>query len=261
MNRSSIDRWVVFERILFSLYYKRNVKTVRAYISLFFAILPNLFTIGIMNSQVHYITQGIFENETFWQFFIVNSLSFSPLVSIFLSGSIISQDFSKGTAQLIYSSISRKKNLLSNLRFLILHTLLLQLFSFTVFSIQGIIVLNKVVPPGLFILGFVFTFVYSLFYLSFTFILTSLTRNTVVSLLIPFFYLNFTYSLILMDMKFLAISYYTDTITEVVLFYFWKGIINVNDGLVLSIMVLSLLPLILFFISIYGFEVVEIRHN
>ena len=64
-----------------------------------------------------------------------------------------------------------------------------------------------------------------------------------------------------MDMKFIAISYYTDTIKEVVLFYFWKGIINVNDGLVLSIMVLSLLPLILFFISIYGFEVVEIRHN
>lgn len=261
MNRNSVSRWVVFERILFSLYYKRNVKTVRAYISIFVAILPNLFTIGIMNGQVHYITQGIFENETFWQFFILNSLSFGPLVSILLSGSIISQDFSKGTAQLIYSSISRKKNLLSNLRFLILHTLLLQLFSFTAFSVQGIIVLNKVVPPGLFILGFIFTFVYSLFFLSFTFILTSLTRNTVVSLLIPFFYLNFTYILILMDMKLLAISYYTDTVTEVVLFYFWKGIIDVNDGLVLSIIILSLLPLILFIISIYGFEVVEIRHN
>lgn len=62
-------------------------------------------------------------------------------------------------------------------------------------------------------------------------------------------------------MKLLAISYYTDTITEVVLFYFWKGIINVNDSLVLSIIILSLLPLILFIISIYGFEVVEIRHN
>jgi ABC-type transport system involved in multi-copper enzyme maturation permease subunit len=261
MTRNSVNKWLSFEKILFSLYYKRNVKTVRAYISIFVAILPNLFMIGIMNTQVNYITQEIFEYEIFWQFLIVNSLSFSPLVSILLAGSIISQDFSKGTAQLIYSSISRKKNLFSNLRFLILHTLLLQLLSFITFSIQGIIVLNKVVPPGLFLVGFVFVYIYSLFYLSFAFVLTSLTRNTVTSLLLPFFYLNFASFFIQMDMGLLAINHYSNTITEVVLIFLWNGAIIMTTDVYLSIFVLLSIPLILLFISIYGFEVVEIRHN
>ena len=130
MNRKSISSWIKNEKPLFSLYFKKNVKTLRAYVSLIIVFVPNFFVLNLMTTQSWYITQRIFEYETFWQWFIRDALNYYPIVSILLTGMIISQDFSKGTAQLIYSSISRKKYLLSNLRFLILHILILQFLSF-----------------------------------------------------------------------------------------------------------------------------------
>lgn len=261
MNRKSISSWIINEKSLFSLYFKKNVKTLRAYVSVIIVFVPNFFVLNLMTTQSWYITQRIFEYETFWQWFIRDALNYYPIVSILLTGMIISQDFSKGTAQLIYSSISRKKYLLSNLRFLIIHIFILQFLSFLVFSIQGLIILNIMVSPLIFLIGFTFTFFNSLFFLSFTFILTTLTRSNIISILLPFVYLTISALFVQWDMELLAITYYSTNISEMMLIYIWNGVIIKNINLFLSVIVFLLVPLILLTISIFGFETIEIRHS
>ena len=261
MNRNSLIEWITYERTLLSLYYKRNIKTIRSYISIFVVFIPNFFLFFAMISQAQYMTQKVFESETFWRLFIAYNLSFAPIASILLGGFIISHDFSRGTAQLIYTTISRKKYLISNLRFLSVHMLLLQGLSFLGFILQGIIILNMLLPIELLFVGFIFTYLYSLFYLSFSFILTSLTRSTIIALLVPFAYHNLSPMLISMDMKLLSINYYSDTISDRVLIYIWNGIISMNFEGALSIIVLIAIPCVLFIIAIFGFEVIEIRQE
>jgi hypothetical protein len=130
-----------------------------------------------------------------------------------------------------------------------------------VFSVEGMWILGKLVPPYLFLVGFIYAYFHSLFYLFFAFILSSLLHNTIIALVVPLFYLMFAALFVQMDMELLSINYYTNVISNRVLTYIWIGTIQVYPELILSITVLLSIPIVLLLISIYGFEIIEISHS
>lgn len=256
-------------KVLFSLYIKKNLKSIGFYLTIFIIITPLFFTwqtiSGVLDSP-DILTQRMFEANIFWNGYLYQFYFMWPLVSIVLACNIISYDFSKKVAPIMYTLVSRKIYLVSNIIFLIVHIFVLEIFSFLTFSIIALITLGDFLIsfPVLFF-GFFYGFMLLLFYLSFTFIFSSLTRSTVLSLLVPILYISLDPFFATFDMKLLSFSNFIQKLNylfEVFIynqnFNFLSYGTNFND-LILSLSIVIAIPIALFFISIYGFKTIEIR--
>ena len=256
-------------RVLFSLYIKKSVKSIGFYLTIFLILTPLFFTwqviIGVLDSP-EILTQRTFETNIFWNGYLYQFYFMWPLVPIILACSIISHDFSKKVAPIIYTLVSRKMYLVSNIIFLILHIFLLEVFSFLIFSTIALLTLGDFMIsfPVLFF-GFFYGFMLLLFYLSFTFTFSSLTRSTVLSLLIPILYIYLDPFFATFDMKLLSFSNFIQKLNylfEVFIynqnFNFLSYGTNFND-LILSLSVVIAIPIAFFIISVYGFKTIEIR--
>lgn len=256
-------------RVLFSLYIKKNLKSIGFYLTIFIIIAPLFSTWGIINDSVNSpveLTQRTFEATIFWYGYLYQLLYMWPLVSIVLACNIISHDFSKKVAPIMYTLNSRKMYLASNIFFLIFHILLLEIFSFSLFSIITLITLgNFLISFPVLFFGFFYGFILLFFYLSFTFIFSSLTRSTVLALIIPIFYIFMSPMFATFDMKLLSFSYFIDKLYMLLETFIYTNnfnylLLNTNlTDLILSLSVVIAIPIALFFISVYGFKTIEIR--
>jgi len=256
-------------KVLLSLYIKKNIKFIGFYITIFMILTPLFFTWvtidGVLNSPDE-LTQRTFESYIFWYGFVYQTYFMWPLVPVILACNIISYDFSKKVAPITYTLVSRKLYLTSNIIFLTAHVFLLEIFSFTLFSIITLITLGEFLIsfPVLFF-GFLCGLMLLLFYLSFTFILSSLTRSTMLALLLPILYNYLDPLFATFDMKLLSFSNFMQK-----LYYLFEVFIynhnfnylsystNLYD-LILSLIVVIAVPITLFIISIFGFKTIEIR--
>ena len=124
MNTQNMSKLYHTEKNLFFLYRKKNFANAKFVLSLLPIIWIVTLSTGYIFNQLDWrvvITQRIVDGDFFWQGFIFQFRQFGPLVPIIITASIISYDFAKNTAPLIYTSISRKRYLASNIIFLILH--------------------------------------------------------------------------------------------------------------------------------------------
>jgi hypothetical protein len=109
-------------------------------------------------------------------------------------------------------------------------------------------------------LGFGLIFLLLLFYSAFTFTLSSLTRNSISTLLIPIFYIFFQFLFIQWDMELLSFSYYTNLFYESFFLYSHIGrFLTYNPTIfTIAVIVYILSALLLFLGSVHGFNLIEI---
>jgi ABC-type transport system involved in multi-copper enzyme maturation permease subunit len=249
--------------LLFSLYIKRSIKGIRFYICGLLVFIPCIFSYFLLIDMLTWgipISQSLFDFNIFWNGFIFQWIQFGMLIPIILACCLISQDFSKKTAPIIYASIPRSKYLSFNIFFLIIHLIILEIISFISFGILSLIIMNKIVSVNLLFIGFFYILFYLLLYLSFTFILSSLTKNSIIALFIPIVYINLEGLLINFDLELLSFRYYSYNISRLITSFIslYEPIIFSGE-ILFSILVLILLPLALLIISIFGFKFIDIR--
>lgn len=265
MNTPNISKLYRTGKNLFFLYYKKNFRTIKFILSLLPIIWIVMLSTGYVYNQLGWrviITQKIVDGDFFWQGLIFQFRQFGPLVPIIMTSSIISYDFAKHTAPLIYTSISRKKYLASNIIFLILHQILLLAIAFLIMDIIIFIFVQKFITFHVLLIGFFYVLVLMIFYMSFAFILSALLLNSNVSLLIPIFYWIFGVVLLNTDLELLAIDYYANDVWEFVYIYILSGNFYAERHILpIDFVVFIFVPIALFLLSIRGFQLIEIRKD
>jgi len=263
MNTQKVSKLYHTGKNLFFLYRKKSFTTIKFVLSLLPIIWIVMLSTGYVYNQLDWrviITQRIVDADFFWQGFIFQFRQFVPLVPIVMASSVISYDFAKNTAPLIYTSISRKKYLASNIFFLILHQILLLTITFLVMDIIIFVLVQKFISFNVLMIGFFYVLVIMIFYTSFTFILSALLLNSNVSLLIPIFYWFFGVVLMNTGLELLAIDYYANDFWEFVVIYILSGNMYAERYILpLDFVVFILVPITLFLLSIRGFQLIEIR--
>ena len=265
MNTQKISNLYSTEKNLFFLYRKKSFTTIKFVLSLLPIIWIVTLSTGYVYNQLDWrpiITQRIVDADFFWQGFIFQFRQFVPLVPIIITSSVISYDFAKNTAPLIYTSISRKKYLASNIIFLILHQILLLTIAFLVMDIIIFVLVQKFISFNVLMIGFFYVLVIMIFYTSLTFILSTLLLNSNVSLLIPIFYWFFGVVLMNTGLELLAIDYYANDFWEFVVIYILSGNMYAERYILpIDFVIFIFVPIVLFLLSIRGFQLIEIRKD
>jgi len=263
MNTQKVSNLYHTEKNLFFLYRKKSFGNIKFVLSLLPIIWIVTLTTGYVYNQLDWreiITQKIVDGDFFWQGFIFQFRQFVPLVPIVIASSVISYDFAKNTAPLIYTSISRKKYLASNVLFLILHQILLLTIAFLIMDIIIFVLVQKFISFNILLIGFFYVLVLMIFYTSFAFILSALLLNSNISLIIPIFYWFFGVVLLNTDLELLAIDYYANDLWEFVYIYILSGNMYAERHILpIDFVVFILVPIALFLLSIRGFQLIEIR--
>ncbi len=189
-------------------------------------------------------------------------MQFGPVVPIIITSSVISYDFAKNAAPLIYTSISRTKYLASNIFFLILHQILLLTIAFLVMDVIMFILVQKLISFNVLLIGFFYVLALMIFYTLFAFILSALLLNSNISLLIPIFYWFFDIILLNIDLEMLAIDYYANDFWEFIFTYIYSGSFRAEGHFLhIDFVVFIFVPIVLFLLSIRGFQLIEIRKD
>jgi len=284
-SRFSTDKLHWF-RMIFKLYVKKNVKTLRHILLIILSLLP-VFSVIFFEYFLTFrqpYTPRKLNVFLFWDSFIGGFNTFGVFIPILLSYNVISKDFHTRTALTLMTEIPRRKYIIWNILLTIGHLFLLILLPFLIFNLVIYIKTVSFVMPIIFIIGVLFIFIFSLGFLSFTFILTSLTQNSAISLIIPIIYFTFNYFFQIFEIPLLSLSYHFDQVfnylRDVFLFTFHVPsasetifphldllifIIRAADvpiltgGLIFSFLVIILFPIILFILSIHGFNLIDIR--
>jgi len=184
-----------------------------------------------------------------------------PLISIIITADLVSGEFSNRTAMVLYSNINRNTFIRAKIEFLVISLVIYVSLLWISLIIATSILFHAVISLNHLITGYVLVFTLLLFYVSFSFLLSALTRNTFVAFLVPFFYLSFSDFFIALDMELLSYNYYRDTV-----FSFFKDVLihsnyTINDFplLVFSLFMYFGLPLILFIVTYFEFKKIDIR--
>jgi len=264
MKTQNINKLYHAEKNLFFLYRKKSFANGKFVMSLIPIIWIVMLSTGYVYNKLDWliITQRIVDGDFFWQGFIFQFRQFGPLVPIIITASIISYDFAKNTAPLIYASISRKRYLASNIIFLILHQILLLSIAFLVMDIIMFVLVQKFISFNVLLIGFFYVLALMIFYTSFTFIISTLILNSNIALLIPIFYWFFGIILLNIDLELLVIDYYANDLWGFVFTYIYSGNFYAkNHFLPLDFVVFIFVPIALFLLSIRGFQLIEIRKD
>ena len=135
-----------------------------------------------------------------------------PLISIMITADLVSGEFSNRTAMVLYSNINRKTFIRAKIEFLVISLIIYVSLLWISLIITTALLFHAVISFNYLITGYVLVFTYLLFYISFSFLLSSLTQNTFVAFLVPFFYLYFEGFFIALDMELLSYNYYGYTV-------------------------------------------------
>ncbi len=265
MNTQNISKIYRTGKNLFFLYRKKSFANIKFLLSLLPIIWIVMLSTGYVYNQLDWrpiITQRIVDADFFWQGLIFQFMQFGPVVPIIITSSVISYDFAKNTAPLIYSSISRTKYLASNIIFLVLHQIFLLTIAFLVMDIIMFILVQKLISLNVLLIGFFYVLALMIFYTSFAFILSALLLNSNISLIIPIFYWFFDIILLNIDLEMLAIDYYANDFWEFIFTYILSGNFHAEGHILhIDFVVFIFVPIVLFLLSIRGFQLIEIRKD
>jgi len=256
-RNNKINSSLFYEKNLFSFYLKKRILSIRFILCILFSILISFSqsTFGrTISSQ--YLVEYIF-----WQNFIgVFSLAIFPLYfPIIITADIVSGEFSNRSAMIIYSTESRTKVLSIKLLIMIISIFILTLFYFLTFLIIAFIKTGIFVTIHIFLIGFLITFIEFLFISSLTFMTSALTRNTLVSFILPFFYISITSFLEYYELGLLSYNSYKMKVISFFENFLFNEQIIFSIVKNISIIVFFGLPILIMLITFYSFKQLDIR--
>jgi len=258
MNRKNeINSSLFYEKNLFSFYLKKRILSIKF-------ILCILFTILISSSQSFFartISSQNLEEYIFWQKFLgAFSLAIFPLYfPIIITADIVSGEFSNRSAMIIYSTESRTKVLSIKLLIMITSILILNLFYFLPFLIITFIRTSIFVSIHIFLIGFLIVFIEFLFISSLTFMISALTRNTLVSFIVPFFYISIASFLEFYELELLSYNSYKIKVISFFENFLFNEQIIFSIVKNISIIIFFGLPILIMLITFYCFKQLDIR--
>lgn len=194
------------------------------------------------------------------QIFYNQLLPVLPLISIIITADLVSGEFSNRTAMVLYTNINRKTIVRAKIEFLVVSLVIYVSLLWISLIIATSLLFHSVISFNYLITGYILVFTHLLFYVSFSFLLSSLTQNTFAAFLVPFFYLYFGGFFIALDMELLSYNYYGNTV-----FSFFTDVLfnnyTINDFplLVFSFIMYFGLPIILFIVTYFEFKKIDIR--
>ncbi len=256
-RENNTESSLFYEKNLFSFYLKKRILSIRF-------ILCILFSILISFSQSTFgrtISSQYLDEYIFWQNFIgVFSLAIFPLYfPIIITADIVSGEFSNRSAMIIYSTESRTKILSIKLLIMIISIFILTLFYFLTFLIIAFIKTGIFVSIHIFLIGFLITFIEFLFISSLTFMTSALTRNTLVSFILPFFYINLTSFLEYYELELLAYNSYKMKVISFFENFLFNEQIIFSIVKNISLIIFFGLPILIMLITLYCFKQLDIR--
>jgi len=188
-------------------------------------------------------------------------LPFLPLISLLITADLVSGEFSNRTAIVLYTSLSRKTIIRAKIEFLVISLVIYVSLLWISLVLATFILFHAIISFNYLITGYILVFTHLLFYVSFSFLLSSLTQNTFVAFLVPFFYISFNGIFITLDMELLSYNYYVNTLFS----FFTEVVISnnyiINDFLLMffSFIIYFGLPIILFIVTYFEFKRIDIR--
>jgi len=243
-----------------------SIRTILCLILLFFPLFNLILSYNTyINPLVEY-HQNFINNAYFWGDFMENNLNniflpILPLISLLITADSVSGEFSNRTAIVLYTNLSRKTIIRAKIEFLVMSLVIYVSLLWISLIIATSILFHAVISFSFLITGYILVFAHLLFYVAFSFLLSSLTQNTFIAFLVPFFYISFSGIFITLDMELLSYNYYGDT-----LFSFFGDILSPNNYIIndfplllFSFIIYFGLPIILFIVTYYEFKRIDIR--
>ena len=257
------------DMVLIQFYFRKRFFSIRTILCLILLFLP-LFNLmlsyhSIINPLVEY-HQNFINNSYFWGDFMGQYLNnmylpVLPMISILITADLVSGEFSNRTAIVLYTNISRNTIIRAKIEFLVISIVIYVSLLWISLIIATSILFHAVISFSFLITGYILVFAQLLFYVSFSFLLSSLTKNTFVAFLVPFFYIFFNGIFITLDMELLSYNYYGNT-----LFSFFRDLLGSNNYIVndfplllFSFIIYFGLSIILFIVTSFEFKKIDIR--
>lgn len=142
---------------------------------------------------------------------------------------------------------------------MIISIFILTLFYFLTFLIIAFIKTGIFVSIHIFLIGFLITFIEFLFISSLTFMTSALTRNTLVSFILPFFYINLTSFLEYYELELLAYNSYKMKVISFFENFLFNEQIIFSIVKNISLIIFFGLPILIMLITLYCFKQLDIR--
>ena len=264
INRFYRNKLIKQEFLLITFFLKKYLKDLRTIICLIIIIVPPIYTISIINHLFETetdINQIVIDDYIYWNAFLFFSILLYRFSTIIISSDIISGDFSDRSAMILYTTpVSRKRIVISKIFSMVIYLFLFQLISFITFYISLLLMVGTSVSVNFFLFGFFLNFLNVLFCLSFSLTLSALTKNTIISILIPFFYFYIGPQLFdIFDFELLSYTYYNAIVIEGISNFIESGVLNFGFEQFLSLILMICIPLVLIFITIVIFNKSDIR--
>ena len=260
MKRENKTRSSLFyERHLFSFYLKHRILSIMFIVCLILSLIDIFLILNQYNFR-NVTTQFDLDEMLYWEDFVDRSIYlFLQFIPVIIAGDIVSGEFSNKSAMIIYATESRNKILAIKLLCVVLSIFILTLFYFSTFLIMIFIRTDLLVSIDIFLTGFLIIFIQFIFISSLTFMISALTRNVVLSFILPFSYVIIETFLEDLELGLLSYSSYT-----VKVIYFFKNLIFyekivLSNVTIICIIVFFGLSILILLITFYAFKQLDIR--
>ena len=213
-----------------------------------------------MELHPNFINNALFWGDFMGGLFYNQFLPVLPLIAIIITADAVSGEFSNRTAIVLYTNISRKAMIRAKIEFIVISLVIYTSLLWISLTLATLLLFHAVISFTYLITGYVLVLAHLLFYASFSFLLSALTRNSFVAFLVPFFYLYFGGFFVELDMALLSYDNYGN-----ILYSFFSDvkttnyIINDFPLLVFSFIMYFGLPIILFIVTYFEFKMIDIR--
>jgi len=263
MNRKNKRNSSLFyEKKLFSFYLKKRILSIKFILCILLSLVL-VFTSFFSSYIEENISSLNLDSAVFWQDFLgIFSLFIFPLYfPIIISADIVSGEFSNRSAMIIYSMESRTKILSIKLLSLIISIFILNLFYFLTFLIIVFIRIGIFISIHIFLIGFLIIFIESMFISLITFMISTFTRNTFVSFILPFSYISISIATFLeyLELELLSYNFYKMKVVSFFEYFLFNEQIIFSIVNTISIIIFFGLPILIVLITFYGFRQLDIR--
>ncbi len=258
-RENKIRSSLYYEKHLFSFYLKHRLLSIKFIVCLILSLIDIFLILNQYNFR-NITTQFDLDEMLYWEDIIEFSIYlFLRLIPIIIVGDMVSGEFSNKSAMIIYATESRNKILAIKLFCVVISIFILMLFYFSTFLIMIFIRTDLLVSIDIFLMGFLIVFIQLIFISSLTFMISALTRNVVLSFILPFFYV--TIELFLEDLELGLLSYSSYTVKVINFFYnliFYDKIV-LSTVTIICIIVFFGLSILIMLITFYAFKQLDIR--
>jgi len=250
-----------YERNLFFFYLKKNILSIKFILCILLSIFVVFQSLINISPNEHFSSLYL-DKQIFWYGFlgIFSLLNFPLYFPVILTADIISGEFSNKSAMIIYSMESKTKILSIKLLSLIITLFILNSFLFLTFLIITLNLTEFLITFNIFLIGFLIIFVESMFMSSLTFLISALTRKTLVSFILPFFYISIFYFLEeYLELELLSYNFYKMNVISLLENVLFNELFDFSIINTIYIVVFLGLPLIIILITFYSFNQLDIR--